>query len=257
MIPFITVFAIIMVVTFVILPKTRALKAQVTLKPQLIPFLSEFNQSVITKVDSNTIKVFGNNYIELTIQVTATNMMVHITGKSPMDKQSIDKKLTLPLETSPKELLNKLDLALDEYMAEYRKVTNQPSISFIGLIREQHLHEELIDYSIDTIYILDEMIDNISRNDIEALKELPHEAETIAYNYKIITDYILNNKLPLTYVMPIDRDDKLIHLSTLETLELIYSLVNEIKHKKPEVANALSSISEAEFTSLYALTLKK
>lgn len=247
---FVTISLLVLVVWMNI--RKKGLKKSVTLSPKMIEISKLFDDLAISKTDTNHISIYGSDYATFSIKVDKDKIIVQATGTSPLTSNDFEESIQLPLNASNTEIQNSINKHLDKYLKEYKEKTKRPKLTFFEFLAEEAKLYDIMEYSNELIYVLNEMKNTLLTQDKELLSELASDAEVSVENYNIVCREILKNKVDLESIIIIDINEKDTSMSIMDVLEKAYAQVEWISKQQPSLGVKLAPIDKMAFAQQYA-----
>lgn len=247
---FVTISLLVLVVWMNI--RKKGLKKSVTLSPKMIEISKLFDDLAISKTDTNHISIYGSDYATFSIKVDKDKIIVQATGTSPLTSNDFEESIQLPINESNTEIQNSINKHLDKYLKEYKEKTNRPKLTFFEFLAEEAKLYDIMEYSNELIYVLNEMKNTLLTQDKELLSELSDDADVSVENYNIVCREILKNKVDLESIIIVDVNEKDTCMSIIDVLEKAYAQVEWISKQQPSLGVKLAPIDKMAFAQQYA-----
>lgn len=247
---FVTISLLVLVVWMNI--RKKGFKKSVTLSPKMIEISKLFDDLAISKTDTNHISIYGSDYATFSIKVDKDKIIVQATGTSPLTSNDFEESIQLPHNASNTEIQNSINKHLDKYLKEYKEKTNHPKLTFFEFLAEEAKLYDIMEYSNELIYVLNEMKNSLLTQDKELLSELSDDADVSVENYNIVCREILKNKVDLESIIIIDINEKDTSMSIMDVLEKAYAQVEWISKQQPSLGVKLAPIDKMAFAQQYA-----
>lgn len=247
---FVTISLLVLVVWMNI--RKKGLKKSVTLSPKMIEISKLFDDLAISKTDTNHISIYGSDYATFSIKVDKDKIIVQATGTSPLTSNDFEESIPLPLNASNTEIQNSINKHLDKYLKEYKEKTNRPKLTFFEFLAEEAKLYDIMEYSNELIYVLNEMKSTLLTQDKDLLSELSDDADVTVENYNIVCREILKNKVDLESIIIVDVNEKDTCMSIIDVLEKAYTQVEWISSQQPSLGVKLAPIDKMAFAQQYA-----
>lgn len=247
---FVTISLLVLVVWMNI--RKKGFKKSVTLSPKMIEISKLFDDLAISKTDTNHISIYGSDYATFSIKVDKDKIIVQATGTSPLTSNDFEESIQLPLNASNTEIQNSINKHLDKYLKEYKEKTKRPKLTFFEFLAEEAKLYDIMEYSNELIYVLNEMKNSLLTQDKELLSELSDDADVSVENYNIVCREILKNKVDLESIIIIDINEKDTSMSIMDVLEKAYAQVEWISKQQPSLGVKLAPIDKMAFAQQYA-----